>query len=194
MGEWTEAFDDEMTGACAPMKPTILKIGYRRTKWWEPSTGAWITALEVAEKTARSFELFLDLLEPLGDTVDVVVETSHHLAEEEHVDHWRHEIDMPVLRSVLCEFEHLLVGDGGLGIAVLNPEAPLEVQFDNHKMIYCYGDREPFEKILDARGLGRFDELQTVADVEHYHWTTDEFERAAVELMTRLGVDAETGR
>ena len=47
---------------------------------------------------------------------------------------------MPVLKSILYEYEELLTHDGCTGIAVLNPRVPLEVQFDEHKLLIVYGN------------------------------------------------------
>src|SRR4051812_8400562 len=49
-------------------------------------------------------ELFLALLDPLGMEVDVVLETSHG-RDEGHDDLLREEIDLPVLKSIVCDFE-----------------------------------------------------------------------------------------
>ena len=56
-----------------------------------------------------------------------------------HVDLYREHIDLPVLKSILYDFEELLLNDGCTGIAVLNPHMPLEVQFDEHKLLIAYG-------------------------------------------------------
>ena len=57
-----------------------------------------------------------------------------------HLDLYREHIDMPVLKSILWDYEDLLVNDGCTGIAVLNPGVPQEVQFDEHKLLIVYGD------------------------------------------------------
>ena len=65
------------------------------------------------------FETFMDLLDPLGVEVDVVLETSHNRQQRGHVDLYREHIDLPVLKSILWDFEELLLNDGCIGIAVL---------------------------------------------------------------------------
>ena len=47
---------------------------------------------------------------------------------------------LPVLKSMLWDFEDLLLNDGCTGIAVLNPGIPQEVQFDEHKLLIVYGE------------------------------------------------------
>ena len=71
-------------------------------------------------------------------TVDVVLETSHE-RRGSHQDMYREDIDMPVLKSTLYDFEDLLLGDGCTGMAVLNPDIPMEVQRDEHKLLIMYG-------------------------------------------------------
>ena len=48
---------------------------------------------------------------------------------------------MPVLKSILWEYEDLLTNDGCTGLAVLNPGIPQEIQFDEHKLLIVYGDQ-----------------------------------------------------
>ena len=57
-----------------------------------------------------------------------------------HTDLYREHIDVPVLKSILWEYEDLLVNDGCTGLAVLNPDVPHEIQFDEHKLLIVYGD------------------------------------------------------
>src|SRR5258708_25235503 len=94
-----------------------------------------------AASSERLFDMFLEILDPLGPEVDVVLETSHNRESRGHVDLYREHIDMPVLKSILWDFEELLVNDGCTGIAVLNPGVPQEVQFDEHKLLIVYGEQ-----------------------------------------------------
>jgi hypothetical protein len=96
----------------------------------------------------------LQLLEPLGDEVDVVLETSHDCAAGHHDDLYREHIDLPILKSILYDYEELLTHDGCTGIAVLNPHIPLEVQFDEHKLLIAYGQNlSEFEEVLQSHGI-----------------------------------------
>ena len=47
----------------------------------------------------RLFETFMELLDPLGFTVDVVLETSHNRHNQGHTDLYREHIDLPVLEE-----------------------------------------------------------------------------------------------
>ena len=75
--------------------------------------------LSAAVSAERLFDTFLALLEPLGEVVHVVLESSHGAAIDEHTDLRRDHIDLPVLASHLCDFEELLTHDGCTGVAVM---------------------------------------------------------------------------
>ena len=113
--------------------------GYRHDAYQDEETRTNVPVIMAAASQEITFELFMDLLEPLGSVVDVVLETSHHRGGNGHSDLYREHIDMPVLKSTLWDFEDLLVNDGCSGIAVLNPGIPQEVQFDEHKLLMVYG-------------------------------------------------------
>ena len=80
---------------------------------------------------------------------------------------------------------------GCLGIAALNPSIPLEVQFDEHKLLIVYGqDLDEFERIIAGYGLKRDDTLKFITEAEHVHSSRDEFTASVEELKYRLGVEA----
>ena len=83
--------------------------------------------------------MFMDLLDPLGTRSTWCWKPATTARASGHVDLYREHIDLPVLKSMLCDFEDLLLNDGCTGIAVLNPHVPLEVQFDEHKLLIVYG-------------------------------------------------------
>ena len=83
-----------------------------------------VPVLMAAASKEQLFEVFMDLLDPLGSEVDVVLETSHNRQSRGHVDLYREHIDLPVLKSILWDYEDLLLNDGCTGIAVLNPARP----------------------------------------------------------------------
>jgi hypothetical protein len=136
-------------------------------------------------------ETFMELIEPLGEVVDVVLETSHGRRGAGHADLYREHIDMPILQSTLWDFEELLVNDGCTGIAVLNPAIPQEVQLDEHKLLIVYGqDLAAYERIFKACSLPRCDEMKFITEAEHVHSTTDRFIEQFEELKMHLGMDA----
>ncbi len=153
-------------------------------------TGVRIPVLMAAASREYVIDLFVDLLDPLGDHVDVVLETSHEREPGRHVDMYREHIDLPVLKSTLYDFEDLLLDDGCMGMAVLNPRIPLEVQFDEHKLLIMYGqDLSEFEEILDGYSVGCTEDIKFITEAEHVHSSSDEFVRQFEQLRMRLGID-----
>jgi len=145
-----------------------------------------------AASRERLFDTFMELLDPLGNVVDVVLETSHNYASNGHQDLYREHIDMPILQSILWDFEDLLVNDGCTGIAVLNPRIPQEVQFDEHKLMIVYGrDLRPYEEILVDGGIPCRDDMRFITEAEHVHSTNDEFIGQFEELKMRLGIESD---
>ena len=148
-----------------------------------------VPVLMGAATREKLFDVFLDLLDPLGFEVDVVLETSHNRSSGGHTDLYREHIDLPVLKSILYDYEDLLLNDGCTGIAVLNPGGPMEVQFDEHKLFHIYAPNlKPFRRILRAHGVRRRAQLPLISEAEHLHHTTDDFADAFRQLAVRLGV------
>jgi hypothetical protein len=119
----------------------------------------------------------------------VVVETSHDGDGSTHRDLFRETIDLPVLKSHLCDFEELLLHDGCTGMAVLSTVEPIEVQFDEHKLLVVYGrDLRPFERRLREASVARDDRLKLITEGEHLHSTDRRHRDAFEQLCYRLGV------
>jgi hypothetical protein len=165
--------------------------GYRHDCYHDEQTKTKVPVLMAAASRENLFETFMDLLDPLGMEVDVVIETSHNRNHKGHVDLYREHIDMPVLKSILWDYEDLLLNDGCTGIAVLNPHIPLEVQFDEHKLLIAYGNElEPFEEVLQERSIPCNDQLKFITEAEHVHSSTDQYIEQFEELKMRLGMDS----
>ncbi|MFM8581395.1 MAG: hypothetical protein ACKOFW_07815, partial [Planctomycetaceae bacterium] len=77
----------------------IPRAGFRRDSYRDKQTGVEIPVLMAAASKHELFELFLSMLDPLGDEVDVVLETSHDRGKKGHNDLYREHIDLPVLKS-----------------------------------------------------------------------------------------------
>ena len=164
--------------------------GYRHDAYRDEETRASVPVLMGAASSERLFETFLDLLDPLGMVVDVVLETSHSREQTGHTDLYREHIDMPVLKSILWEFEDMLLNDGCVGIAVLNPGVPQEVQLDEHKLLIIYGENQgPFEQIFRERRVALDDRMKFITEAEHVHSSSDRYAQQFDELKTRLGMD-----
>ena len=183
--------DFVLTDAIRPAAhlPVVPREGYRLEVYRDPSKRIEVPALVASVSRDKLFSLFLSLLEPLGPVVDVILETSHESQAGQHVDLVREQIDTPVLMSHLYDYEDLLLNDGCTGIAVISSAGPMEVQFDEHKLLVVYAqDIEPFEEILLQDGLRRMDRMRLLTEGEHLHSTgpnhIDQFDQ----LASRLGV------
>lgn len=188
--------DFQLTGAVRPSYhlQVIPQQGYRRESFRDRESGAEVPMLTAAASEEILFELFMDLLGPLGNIVDMVLETSHHCKVGEHDDLYREHIDMPVLKSVLWDYEDLLTNDGCSGIAVLNPSQQQEVQFDEHKILLVYGNPlDRFEEILESYGVPRRDDVQFITEAEHVHSSRDEYSDSFDLFRTRIGAESYRG-
>lgn len=168
----------------------VPQAGYRHDEFHDQETGIRIPVCMAAISREKIVDLFFDLLDPCGDEVDVVLETSHDRENGSHVDMYREHIDLPVLKSTLYDFEDLLLDDGCMGIAVLNPRIPLEVQFDEHKLFIVYGQNlDEFEHIFEEHGLRCDESLKFITEAEHVHSSSDEFSQRFDVMKYRLGID-----
>lgn len=169
----------------------VPSAGFRHDVYREESHGQVVPVVMAAQTRDKLFDTFMELLEPLGPVVDVVVESSHNYPKAGHQDMYREHIDMPILQSILWDYEDLLVNDGCTGIAVLNPSTPQEVQFDEHKLLIIYGQKlTPFESVLIDSGLNCREEMRFVTEAEHVHSTNDDYIQQFEALKMRLGIDA----
>jgi hypothetical protein len=183
--------DFELTEAIRPSLDVqvVPRQGFRVSRYQDTQGNIQVPALVAAVSRAQLFDLFLALLEPLGEVVDVVLETSHESDGPGHQDLLREHIDLPVLKSHFCEFEELLLNDGCTGVAVLATTGPMEVQFDEHKLLIVYAaDVEPFEAILLQAGVRRNNRLKLITEGEHLHCSEARHVEAFAQLCCRLGV------
>ena len=170
----------------------VPKQGYRHDRYRDEQSRIAVPVLMAAVSRERLFETFLDLLDPLGNVVDVVLETSHRRSGGEHSDLYRERIDLPILKSYLYEFEEMLLNDGCTGVAVLNPAIPMEVQFDEHKLLIVYAEKlTPFEKIFREHGVVCDERMRFLTEAEHIHSTKDSFIDLFQHFQMTLGIDEE---
>ncbi len=169
-----------------PIRP---RQGYRIEVFRDRQNRLRLPTLAAAVSAENVFDALLGLLEPLGEVVHVVLESSHGSGTDRHTDLRRSHIDRPVLLSHLCEFEDLLLNDGCTGLAVMSARRPIEVQFDEHKLFYVYApDLRPFQRVLRGLGVRRRRHLRLIAEAEHLHHSTDEYAEQFKQLCLRVGV------
>lgn len=191
---------DEIKAACeaffltdavrpAPGTAFVPQSGYRLGRFLDKETGQSIPMLVVSVPQDRLLEVFTDLIGCLDGLLDVILETSHDSEDGRHKDLWRESIDLPVLLSHLWDYEDLLLEDGCTGMAVLESLSGVEVQLDEHKLLFVYGDDlEPFLGVLKKHGIPRNDRMKLICEVEHLHSTTDDYKQRFEEMCCRFGV------
>lgn len=169
----------------------VPKQGFRFDEYIDEASGNRTPVIMASATRHQLMDLFLELIEPLGSVVDVVLETSHRLGSE-HEDLYREHIDMPVLKSILLEYEDLLLNDGCTGIAVINPAKRQEVQLDEHKLLIMYGHPlNSFESTLIEGDVYPDDDIQFITEAEHVHSSSERLFDQFNVLKNRLGMDGE---
>jgi hypothetical protein len=184
--------DFELTDAVRPSYglDVVPSAGFRHDVYRDTDTRSTVPVLMAAITKPRMMETFIELLSPLGETVDVVLETSHAQKTRGHTDLYREHIELPILQSILWDFEDLLINDGCTGIAVLNPNIPQEVQLDEHKLLLVSGQNlTPYEGVLIDAHLNCREDMKFITEAEHVHSTTERFIQEFDELKIRLGMD-----
>jgi hypothetical protein len=173
----------------APALPVVPRQGYRLDTYRDARNRLEVPVLAASLSREHLFDTFLEMLTPLGDVVDVVLETSHHSSAGRHQDLCRESIDLPVLSSHFLDYEELLTHDGCTGVAVISAAAPIEIQFDEHKLLVVYArDLAPFEKILRSAHVQRDDSLKLLTEGEHLHNSDAHYADEFQQLCYRLGV------
>ncbi len=197
--------DFRLTAAIRPSPDlrVVPRQGYRLESYRDAKSGMQVPVLAASVSREGLFEVFLALLDPLGPVVDVVLETSHESSGQgsqggttknpeagpSHRDLHRERIDLPVLASYFCDFEDLLLNDGCTGVAVIGTSGPMEVQFDEHKLLIVYAhDLKPFESIVRQANLARDDHMKLITEGEHIHSTDPRYAAAFEQLCYRLGI------
>jgi hypothetical protein len=184
----------ELTDAIRPSidLQVIPRQGFRHDVYVDPTSNAKVPVIMASATRGRLFDLFIDMIDTLGPVVDVVLETSHYHSGG-HQDFYREHIDLPVLKSILYDFEEMLLNDGCTGIAVLNPKRQQEVQFDEHKMIIAYGSPlEPYERVMISHDVYVDEDLRFLTEAEHVHTSSDQMYDQFQTLAMRLGMENES--
>lgn len=164
--------------------------GFRHDKYRDEATGVEIPVVMAAASRERIMDIFMEMLDHLGNEVDVILETSHECEHGGHDDLTREGMELPILKSILYDYEDLLLDDGCMGIAIVNPKIPVEVQFDEHKILIGYGKNlRSFENVFDDHGLVCTEDMKFITEAEHVHSSSEEFLRRFQNLKYDLGID-----
>jgi len=169
----------------------VPRQGFRFDEYVDEATGTKTPVIMASATRHSLMDLFLELIEPLGAVVDVVLESSHK-AQGSHEDLYREHIDMPVLKSILLEFEDVLLNDGCTGIAVINPAKRQEVQLDEHKLLIMYGNPlARFQSVLIEGDVYPDKDIRFITEAEHVHSSSERMYDQFNVLRSRLGIDGE---
>ena len=173
--------DLELTGACFPNTLScpniVLQQGYRHEgrkyvegQWSPPSIAAAVTKREL-------FPTFRDLLNHLGPTVGLIIETHVRRRTSHGRDRryfYRKAIDRVVLESALLDFEELLLTDGWTSIEVFDVRSNVGVALDEHKLLIVYAENlTPSERVFVARGVHPVENLRLIKDFCRLYGTDD---------------------
>ena len=163
---------------------------FRYDSYYDSENKISIPVLIGSVSREKLFDTFLDQLDMLGPVVDVVLESSYGHHPVKHSCFLRENIDTPVLKSVLYDYEELLLHDGCAGIAVMNSDISREVQFDEHKLLFIYGEglRE-CESVFLERGIPNNPNVHFLTEAEHVHSSRESYRRQFEQLKIRLGMD-----
>ena len=164
--------------------------GFRHDQYVDETNSTKTPVLMASATRPIIMDLFLEMIDPLGPVVDVVLETSHQSGGQ-HEDLYREHIDTPVLKSILLEFEDLLLHDGCSGIAIINPTKRQEIQLDEHKLLIAYGEPlKSFEEILIHSDVYPNSDMKFITEAEHVHSSSERFFDEFNQLKMRLGMDS----
>ena len=185
------AFD--LTDAVRPSYDlqVVPRQGFRYDQYIDENDGSRTPVIMASATRRILMDMFMELIDPLGPVVDVVLETSHQFGGPQQ-DLYREHIDVPVLKSILWEHENLLMNDGCTGVAVINPSKRQEVQLDEHKLLIMYGDPlDQFEALLIDGDVYPDNDIQFITEAEHVHSSSENFFDDFNVLKNRLGMDGE---
>ena len=126
--------------------------GYRLDVYRDDPEARRLPMLAAAVSAERLFDLFLDLLEPLGERSTSCWRRATTAGRRRpHATCSASTSTCRCWTSHFCDFEDLLLNDGCTGVAVISDDRPMEVQFDEHKLLVVYApDLKPFRRVLGS--------------------------------------------
>ena len=184
----------EMTGAAFPSEKSSVKIepGYRV----EVAKNFYQVPLRITANVHRSLiiDVLEDLIDQLGNDLEVILETSHDSPVGGHEDLYvPYCLEPIVVKSSLRQYEDLLLNDGGTGIAILNSSTGFEVQLNEDKKIVVYvvnrKDLEKVQRILESYGILQRPMLVAVGEVDHYRNLDPAYADQFIEFANNIGAE-----
>lgn len=137
------------------------------------------------------FDLFWDFIDMAGSPVNVMLK--RRIKKEHYRLFFREGIDLPVLKSMLLDFQNILCNDGLSVIAVIDMSESVKICLDDHKIFFLWSesdeDADNFFRILSAYKIQKKDKVNSILDADHFHLTFPEFRSQFDELVCRIGAD-----
>ena len=137
----------------------------------------------------RCFEIFLDLLDPLGEVVDEVLETSHDSTTgNQHRDLFREAMDSAAIAATSRNCSSMTAAPASLD----GPPSPRWKSSSTNKLLVIYAAMLTILGPRPARyRVVRDDEApKLITEGEHLHSTDERYRREFDQLCYRLGVGA----
>lgn len=179
--------DFQLSDGIRPYMGCVPMQGFKHKMWKD------IPAVLGSVSKEIILEIFYEMLDLMNGEINVILESSHDIFDgDSHYNYFREGMDLTILRSILVEYEDLLVDDGQFGIAVWNfgDKYPVEIQLDEHKVLICYGKNiEKFEQIFEMYGLVCNENLQVLSEMTHVHISSEDFHQRFLELKNLIGVE-----
>lgn len=164
---------------------------YCKRTWRDSKSRFEIPVLAAMVSREKLSDVFFDLLTLLGSNVDAILESSH-FRRNGHTDYTRNEIELPILQSILYDFEDVLLNDGYLGITVIDSSTPVEIRFDEHKTLSIFGRHtEKFEAVFRSYQIPLKENLRFLAEDEHIHASSPAYKTRLEEFRSALGIGFE---
>lgn len=196
--------DFEFTGAVLP-HPNVsftAKEFYRWSEGRRDDNGERYSVLLAVVSAERVLELFYELVKIHLQIdqdynnyllpVDFIIDSSHRpdcLTSHDYKSFYRERIDWVVLQSILIDYEDIMLKDGFAGFTIKSSE--WEVQFDEHKLFFVFGNDRQAELIELLEQYGIYEDLDAICvkETKHIHNSFDEYRKKFEALRFRLGAD-----
>jgi hypothetical protein len=125
----------------------------------------------------RLERFFTDALRCLPERVHAVLEIRRPdeargaAPDARETDRWASElVPLDDVLRVASKYAFQLLHDGTVGFGAYDPDSPLEVFLDDHKLVSLFSaEVEPFAPLLETFGVPQVDQIASILDVDHEH-------------------------
>jgi hypothetical protein len=166
----------------------IPSEGYKIEKQVMPN-GRVHSRMLVSASAEDLLDIFDDFIALLGESCSVVVEDFRTTAGD-HVDYFAYYKETFIVRSILLDFDELLLNDGFIGLAIWSEATQAEVQLNMHKVIQVFArDIVPFQQVLAGYGIQEDPKLRFFFEDFYMLVSTQAGDSAVEALKDRLCID-----